>query len=162
MEVTAPEEQANLDLIRNRITMSEGELKRLRDLRVAEEYAISELVKSKAWHQDEIAKLEKLKSDKQAELDSIEPKFAEARNVMDQADSLKAELAKKHEELEAAKKSHEDTVDATHNDINQRERALSVREQSISARESALNDRESKIKDRESKIASFVDELKRG
>lgn len=99
--------QTRLDTLKNNITLSEGEVKRLHSLRVSEEYAIGELVKEKKWHEEQIDEFISQKGALEREIGSLQASLNAAKQTIDEASGLKDQFAEKEALLNTRKESNE-------------------------------------------------------
>lgn len=160
-QITAPiQEQVNLDNIRNQITLSEGELDRLKKLRISEEYSVSELVKEKIWHQEEISSLKYSEGETKNRIQELQHTLEDAKTIISTAESISTTLENQRNELEASKQRQEEELHTRHLTVRSKEDELEEKKQKHTDNVESLASRESDISRREQKIAAFISELK--
>ncbi len=152
-------ELVDLENIKNQISMSEGEVKRLRGLRVSEEYAIGELVKAKKYHEDEIERLKKTVQEAHAKVVALNNQLQEASETIDKAASVKEELRLERDKLTAERESHRKDVADSHDLLAERAAHIIEREAEAERRHNDLSEREAQVKEKESKIKTVLAQL---
>lgn len=158
---TPVKEQVDLEDLKNQITMAEGELKRLTELRVSEDYTVSELVKAKKWHQDEVSDLEKTAESKAVDIKNLEKEYQAALDTIAKSDSLKAELDLVRKVAEAEKSEAIASVADAREEVEKRSKEVSEAESDIDARRNELDEREAKLEAKEAKFIAFVEDLRK-
>jgi chromosome segregation ATPase len=159
--IEAPEKEVlKLDQVRNQITASEAEVKRLSKLRVNEEYQVGELLKAKKYHADEIAKLEARETELQAELDKLADDYTAAKETIAKQPEAAAAHKASLKELEAAQTKftaeHSDAL----NQLEDRRVELDKRREALDDREAELATQEQVVQGKVAKLEAIVAELK--
>lgn len=156
---TPHQEQVNLENIKNQITLSEGELQRLRELQESERYGIGELVKEKKYKKEEIDALNAEKSRIQEEIDSLSEQLEDASETILQAQEVKAQQEQGWSKLEAARQQQSETHNAKHNELSELQTSLASKEEVVQLAENDVIAREASVAEKENKIAALIADL---
>ena len=155
--ITAPEEEIlTLESVKNQITLGEGELKRLKDLSISETISIQELVKSRRFHQDEVAVLELNKVELENKIKELSRSYNEALGVIKEAKQVLAEQQVEWDKIRHAKDEHEDEKNAHVQKVEAHELKVTEDKSDIQARKEEVSRKEAMVQAREDHIADFV------
>lgn len=161
MDVSTPQEVASeeqrLEVIRNRITQSEGEVLRLQKLAQSETYAVNEAVKAKKWLDGEIEKLqaevELKRIEVEGELALLDEELSNAKitieaskNTLTDVDKQSREFSKLVSRKEKDFAEREDLLVSLEKDLNKRESEIDKKSARLHEREVALDEKTDSIR----------------
>lgn len=153
------QEQIDLENIKNQITLSEGELLRLKKLRDSEEYSVSELVKAKKWHEDEIERLKVELESKKTELEELESDKTAAQNTISSAEMVRTELLAEKTEHDRFVAEQKRDISQKHSEIDTRMRASELTHQENMKKNDTLQDTERQLTAIIESVSSFAEQL---
>jgi chromosome segregation ATPase len=158
--VTAPtQEEVDLEQIKNRITMSEGELKRLNDLQRTAKTDIDSLVKHQNYLDTKVAALKEERDALKADMEAIAVALRDAEAVIANAETILAEQAQAREALIQDGLDQEADLAAREQASNERRQQLDIRERNQQVEKKNLMDAQDKLDRRHRRIRAFADEL---
>lgn len=156
-----PEEtRVKLEDIKNQITLGESEVRRLRNLAIAEQYKVDELIKSHKWHEEETARLKYEQDEMKTTLSDMDELHNEALDHIAKADEIKAAQRRDVEEFEKYKAGVKKQHDDRSKELDEREKAAVEYEKSVEKRELTVKQRESETAAKIEKMASLATELR--
>lgn len=153
------QEQIELENIKNQITLSEGELSRLRALRVSQEYTISELVKEKIWHSEELDRIRTEKETLEEDITKLQREIKIAHDIIESSTKVKEEFDRERRDLSKEKEEYQTLVNNKSQELARRESIVSTKEKNHLLEIEKLDKQKANISFKEAKITEFVKNL---
>lgn len=157
---TPDDDLLTLEQVKNQITMGEGEVKRLKGLRDDLEGQVHELVKAKKWNEEEIERTVNELDAGKDELAKLHVQFADAEQVIAEAESIERAQQVAWDEIEKAKQESAQKLAEREIHVSTSEEAAQSHQDQLDQATKSLDEREQGIQAREARLQSLADELR--